>query len=97
MATSYKELLDERRELETRIAAALDAERPKALATIRELMAQFDITVADITAKATTKKGARKTGAPAPKYRDPDTGATWTGMGRVPHWLVGQDRARFAI
>ncbi|WP_419465612.1 H-NS family nucleoid-associated regulatory protein [Burkholderia diffusa] len=33
----------------------------------------------------------------AAKYRDPKTGATWTGRGRTPRWLIGQDLNRFAI
>jgi DNA-binding protein H-NS len=33
----------------------------------------------------------------APKYRDPETGATWTGRGREPGWLKGKNRADFAV
>lgn len=32
-----------------------------------------------------------------PKYRDPKTGATWTGRGRAPRWLDGKKRERFLI
>ncbi|WP_176327894.1 H-NS family nucleoid-associated regulatory protein, partial [Burkholderia vietnamiensis] len=31
-------------------------------------------------------------------YRDPKTGATWSGRGRAPAWLVGaKDRSKFLI
>lgn len=92
MTKTYKELLAEKRELDARIAAHLDAERGHALATIRDLMAQFDIGTDELVAKVDTRRGPQ----PA-KYRDPISGATWSGRGREPSWLVGQDRAAFAI
>ena len=33
----------------------------------------------------------------APKYRDPETGATWSGRGRTPRWMAGKDPAQFTI
>jgi DNA-binding protein H-NS len=33
----------------------------------------------------------------AAKYRDPATGATWTGRGKAPRWIQDQDRAKFEI
>ena len=33
------------------------------------------------------RKGKRK-GSVAPKYRDPNSGSTWTGRGRMPRWMV---------
>jgi DNA-binding protein H-NS len=33
----------------------------------------------------------------APKYRNPETGDTWTGRGREPGWIKGKDRGEFAI
>lgn len=92
MAKTYKELLAEKRELDARIAAALDAERGRALATIRELMTQFNIGAGELTGKADSRRGPQ----PA-KYRDPASGATWSGRGREPKWLVGKDRDAFAI
>jgi len=56
---------------------------------------------ADSPAKA--GKGAAKTGnyvrgPQAAKYRDPKTGATWSGRGRAPAWLAGtKSRAAFLI
>jgi DNA-binding protein H-NS len=32
-----------------------------------------------------------------PKYRDPATGATWSGRGRAPGWIQGKKRERFLI
>ncbi|WP_415867691.1 H-NS family nucleoid-associated regulatory protein [Burkholderia ubonensis] len=31
------------------------------------------------------------------KYRDPASGAVWSGRGRTPRWIAGQDREKFLI
>lgn len=37
-------------------------------------------------------------GERAAKYRDPKTGATWSGMGRAPGWIVNaRNREKFLI
>ena len=33
----------------------------------------------------------------APKFRDPQSGATWSGRGREPAWLKGKNRQDFAV
>jgi DNA-binding protein H-NS len=55
------------------------------------------------TAAKTARKGARGTAAKAkgklaPKYRDPKTGATWSGHARPPSWIAGvKDRSKYLI
>lgn len=73
---------------------------------IRELMTKHGITTADIDAHVGKQHG-RKPGkqaatskhiAGAAKYRDPKTGATWTGRGRAPAWIAAaKDRNKFLI
>jgi DNA-binding protein H-NS len=31
------------------------------------------------------------------KYRDPESGATWTGTGRTPNWIIGKNHDEFLI
>ncbi len=31
------------------------------------------------------------------RYRHPDTGQTWNGVGRPPNWIRGKDRDRFCV
>ena len=65
----------------------------------RALVDQYGLNVDDVFGKKNTT-GARTVGARAtvaPKYRDPATGATWTGRGREPVWIKGKDRAAYAI
>ncbi|MGF6573133.1 DNA-binding protein H-NS [Paraburkholderia sp. GAS333] len=46
---------------------------------------------------ATAPKGQQKADQ-APRYRDPKSGATWSGRGRAPLWIAGaKDRNKFLI
>ena len=97
---SYKELVQQREALEAQIAQARQRETADAIAKVRALVADFDLTAADIfsAGKTRAKTKTAKAGAKvAPKYRDPATGTTWTGRGKAPKWIEGKDRARFAI
>ena len=65
---------------------------------VRGLVAEYGLTESDVFPSA---RGARSTSTAgtkvAPKYRDPATGATWTGRGKAPKWIDGQEREKFAI
>ncbi|WP_119156609.1 H-NS family nucleoid-associated regulatory protein [Caldimonas tepidiphila] len=83
MAT-YHELLAQRQELEKQIEAARKQELADAIAKVKALMSQYGLTMADITSsKASSAKGTKV----APKYRNAETGETWTGRGRQPKWV----------
>lgn len=46
----------------------------------------------------TKRKGAYVRGPQPAKYRDPSSGATWSGRGRAPAWMANaKDRAKFLI
>lgn len=96
---SYKELLKQREALEQQIAEARQREITEAVRQVRALVAEFGLTAQDVfpTGKAAKAKLAKAGGKVAPKYRNPATGETWTGRGKAPKWIEGQDRARFAI
>lgn len=65
---------------------------------IKAKMEQYGITVADLGGTVKTKaKAGKKIGAVAPKYRNPETGDTWSGRGRAPKWLEGKNKDDFAI
>jgi len=98
MAT-YKELVQQRETLEKQIAEARHRETSDAVSQVHALIAEFGLTQQDIfpSGKA-AKSGAIKTGAKvAPKYRNPATEETWTGRGKAPKWIEGQDRTPFLI
>jgi DNA-binding protein H-NS len=83
-----------------------------AIDQIRDLMLKHGLTTADIEAKARARRAANRlngitgsgnaklavAGQKVPKYRDHKTGATWTGHGRAPGWIVSaKDRSVFLI
>jgi DNA-binding protein H-NS len=89
--STYQALLEQKKALDQRIAEARKAEAREALATVHALIAEFGFTAQQVFP---WKPAARK--APA-RYRDPVTGATWSGRGKPPRWINGKDRAAFEI
>ena len=67
---------------------------------VETLRAELDKFQAYVQTDAGRSKGpTRKV---APKYRDPSSGQTWTGRGRMPKWMeaqiaAGKDREEFLI
>lgn len=87
MAT-YRELLEQRKELDRQLQAAHKAEMADAIAKVKELMAQYDLKIEDIApAKGKGRSSSTKGTKVAAKYRNPETGDTWTGRGRQPKWV----------
>lgn len=91
--STYQELLAKRTALEAEIDAAKGAERAAALSNVLRLVSEFDISSREIY--GVPRKGTRR--RPDPKYRDPESGATWSGRGRPPAWIDGKDRVTFEI
>ncbi len=87
MTIELKDLLSRRDELERQIQAAKTAARADAIARVRQLMSEHGLTAADLTATS-SKRGAPLGKPVAPKYLDPASGATWSGRGLRPKWLV---------
>lgn len=90
--TSLQELLAQKEALEQQIAQLKKAERADALQNARSLVENYDLTVDELFGK---QKSSGK--AVAVKYRNPETGETWTGRGRAPRWLEGKNREDFAV
>jgi DNA-binding protein H-NS len=88
-------------------ADALIAKQSSAvLETIRGLMREHGLTSADIDAHIGGKKrgpnarakAAVKAASTTAKYRDPKSGATWSGRGRAPSWIASvKDRKKFLV
>lgn len=91
MSNTYKELLAQREALEAQIQTARKQEVSDVIAKIRGLVQDYGLTADDIfTAR-------RASSTVAPKFRNPETGDTWTGRGKPPAWIKDKDRAKFAI
>lgn len=95
---TYAELMAQRAELDKQIEQARAAALTGAIDNVRKIIAEFDLTEADIFGRkrAGASDSAVKRSV-APKYRNPATGATWSGRGKPPTWIAGKDRAEFEI
>ncbi|WP_144157535.1 H-NS family nucleoid-associated regulatory protein [Paraburkholderia sp. BCC1885] len=92
------------KKLQAQAEAIVAKQSSVVLETIRSLMENHGLTTADIDAHFGSKKRGPKAGAkagvrtakPQVKYRDPKSGATWSGHGRAPGWIAKvKDRGRF--
>ena len=93
--TTYQDLLKQRDALDAQIAEVRKGELANAVSQARQLVQEFGLTAQDIFGGIRQSK-VKGTTVPA-KYRDPSTGATWSGRGKPPLWIAGKDRAQFAI
>ena len=94
--STYKELLKQREELEQQIQQARKNELAEAVAKVRALVAEYELTADDVFPPARLRSSGAGAKV-APKYRDPASGQTWTGRGKPPKWIQDQDREKFAI
>ncbi len=86
MAT-LQELLSQKEALEREIELTKKRDRAEAIARVRALMAEYGLSLADLSAKPGPKAG-RSSGAKVPvKYRNKATGESWSGRGLQPKWL----------
>ena len=83
MAT-LQELLAQRAALDAQIEQTKDSARVEAVAKVKSLMAEYGLSVADLSMR--TPKVA-KVSKVAVKYRNKATGETWSGRGLQPKWL----------
>jgi DNA-binding protein H-NS len=98
-------------ELQKSLEDLTKAKKP-ALDKIYAIMAENRLTLADLqdaAPKAATRSRKKRAAKPAAakgkveaKFRDAATGATWTGRGKTPRWLVdaeagGRSREEFRI
>lgn len=90
----YKTLLQQKAELDARIAEVMKTEKAGAVAEVRALVQQYQLTELDVFP---TNRSRVKGTVGAPKFQDPETGATWTGRGKPPNWITGKDRDAFLI
>jgi len=100
---SYQKILGEIQRLQRMAGKRRRKEVGAVIAEIRRKMADYGITLEELgkalrkRAVASGKKGkaarAKKKRRVAPKYRDPQTGATWSGRGLTPKWLAAKEKA----
>lgn len=98
MSKNLQELLKQQKELETKIAELLAAERGEAIERCKADIATYGLTADDLGLTVKERKTRalnqavevkdRKSYLVVPKYRNPaDYNQTWSGRGRKPHWV----------
>jgi DNA-binding protein H-NS len=106
MTATFEAIQAKMNKLQAQADALITKETATVLKTIRRLMEEHGLTAADIDGRAGGKQRAKKVGAntvdkkgaAATKYRDPKTGATWSGHGRAPVWIASaKNRDRFLV
>ena len=114
-ASQQAKINKEIEKLQKQAQALQDKSRKPVLASLVRTMKEYDITPDELAAVYSKTKATGKTARPAkatkpqgvkkpvaPKYRHPSSGATWTGRGKAPLWVVeaeknGQPRQQFLI
>lgn len=90
---AYKDIRAQIQALEKEAEVLRAQEVEGAVQKVRALIKEYNLTLADIgkTAFGTgrmAKAGRKAYGPKPPKYRNPATGATWSGFGKRPRWIA---------
>jgi DNA-binding protein H-NS len=88
--SNLADLIAQKAALEQQIAEARREARAGAIAQIKSLMAEHGLTLSDLGGKSPAPASAapaRKGRKVPAKYRDPESGTTWSGRGLQPKWL----------
>ncbi len=72
------------------------AHRADVLRAMKDLLARHGFKPAELGAVRSGKATSGRAHV-APLYRDPATGATWSGRGTEPAWLKGRDREALKV
>ena len=87
--------------LEAKAERIAKEEMASAITKVKDIMAEFNLTIEHLTqavgGKRAAKKAKAKTASVA-RYADPKTGKTWSGFGRAPGWIAGaKNRDSFLV
>jgi len=95
----YEELKAKAAEILAQAEQVKAEERQKTIDTVRVMISTYGITARDLGLDKTpkVKTGPKPGNKIAAKYRDPASGATWSGRGKTPKWINGADRSQYAI
>lgn len=94
---TLKELTAKIASLQAQVAEVRQREVGEAIAKVRSLVEEHQLSADDVFPRGRTKGAAKKTGKVAPKYRDEATGNEWSGRGLAPKWLAGKNKADYLL
>jgi DNA-binding protein H-NS len=101
---SLSQLLAERQALDAKINTVRADTRGAAIDEARRLVDAYDLSPARVMpltrqsdSAATPAESAPVRKKVAARYYDPNSGQTWTGRGKPPRWIAGQDYNKYLI
>ena len=94
---SVEELQAERQKLDDEIKQRQNAEKASVIAQIKNVAENYGVTPDELVEAMGGLRSKRKGVKAKPKYRDPATGAIWSGRGKEPAWIKGQVRDPYLI
>lgn len=94
---SVEDLQRQQEEIDRRIKEKREAEKQSVIDQIVSVVNTYKIPVDELVERLGGLKIKRKGVKATPKYKDPATGAIWTGRGKEPAWIRGKDRKPFLI
>jgi len=95
----YEEIQAKIADLQAQAEIVKREEKEQAIAMARTMISAYGITAKDLGLDKApkVKTGPKPGNKVAAKYRDPQSGATWSGRGKTPRWINGSDRSQYAI
>ena len=95
----YEELQAKAAEILAQAEIVKQDEKRQAIDACKAMIASYGVTAKDLGLDKSPKlkAGPKPGGKIPPKYRDPQSGATWSGRGKTPKWINGADRSQYAI
>jgi DNA-binding protein H-NS len=93
---NFEALLQQADELIKRAHEIREKEKPEAITRIKAEISKYELTAEDLGLSASSGSKREKAGTSGktytantgkPKYRNPETGQTWSGRGQPPGWI----------
>ena len=95
---TLSDLIQQREAIELKIQLLRTEQRAAAIAQAHQLIHEFDLVESDLFGgRGRARPASSSASKVAPKYRDPATGATWTGRGKPPKWIQDKNRDDYLI
>lgn len=94
---SVEEMQSERDRLDAEIKARTDAEKAAVIEQIKTVVQSYGITPDELVEALGGLRSKRKGVKAKTKYKDPVSGALWSGRGKAPAWIKGKDYTPFLI
>jgi len=95
----YEEIQSKIEELKAQAEQVKHEEKRQAIEACKAMILSYGVTAKDLGLDKVKGKAGPAPGRKIPaKYRNPSTGAVWSGRGKTPKWINGAtDRSVYAI